>query len=181
MSDTREKQLPAPEVVLVAAVGENGVIGSAGDMPWRLSSDLKRFKRLTTGHPVLMGRKTFVSIGRPLPGRTNIVVTRDSGFSHEGIHVVASLKAGLETAQQVATDAGKDAVMVIGGGEIYAATMDIADRLEITRVHASPAGDTRFPVIDPALWLETTRETPERGEKDSADVTFLTYHRRRSA
>ena len=97
--------------------------------------------------------------GRPLPGRTNIVVTRDSGFSHEGIHVVASLKAGLETARQVATDAGKDAVMVIGGGEIYAATMDIADRLEITRVHASPAGDTRFPVIDPALWLETTRET----------------------
>ena len=178
MSDTPEQKRPAPEIVLVAAVGENGVIGSAGDMPWRLSSDLKRFKRLTYGHPVLMGRKTFASIGRPLPGRTNIVITRDAGFSHAGVQVAGSLEAGLEAARQVAADTGVPDVMVIGGGEIYAATIGVANRLEITRVHASPDGDTRFPEIDPSLWRETDRETPERGERDSAAVTFLTYHRR---
>ncbi|WP_349357626.1 dihydrofolate reductase [Stappia sp.] len=168
----------APELVLVAAVGENGVIGADGDMPWRLSTDLKRFKRLTLGHPVIMGRKTFESIGRPLPGRANIVVTRDAAWAHEGVETVASLDAAIALAGAQARAEGTGAVMVIGGGEIYAATLPLADRLEITRVHLAPEGDTHFPRIDPGMWREVARETPERGAKDSADVTFLTYRRR---
>lgn len=167
-----------PQIVLVAAAAENGVIGAVGGMPWRLSSDLKRFKRLTSGHPVVMGRKTFASIGRPLPGRTNIVITRDPGFAHEGLRVVATPAEGLALAGEIARADGVDAIMVIGGGQIYAATIGRADRLEITRVHATPEGDTRFPDIDPAIWRETAREIPQRGPKDSADVTFLTYSRR---
>jgi len=168
----------APELVLVAAVGENGVIGAEGDMPWRLSTDLKRFKRLTLGHPVIMGRKTFESIGRPLPGRVNIVVTRDAAWAREGVETVASLDAAIALAGAQARASRCGAVMVIGGGEIYAATLPLADRLEITRVHLAPLGDTHFPRIDPAMWREVARETPERGAKDSADVTFLTYRRR---
>lgn len=162
-----------PEIVLIAAVGENDVIGADGDMPWKLSTDLKHFKRLTLGHPVVMGRKTFESIGRPLPGRANIVVTRDAGWAHEGVARAASLEEAFALAGKTATDA----VMVIGGGTIYAAALPLADRLEITRVHASPAGDTLFPKIDPQEWREVARETPPRGEKDTADVTFLTYRR----
>lgn len=162
-----------PEIVLIAAVGENDVIGADGDMPWKLSTDLKRFKRLTLGHPVVMGRKTFESIGRPLPGRRNIVVTRDAGWAHEGVVRATSL----DEAFALAGETAGDAVMVIGGGTIYAAALPLADRLEITRVHAAPAGDTLFPKIDPQEWREVARETPPRGEKDTADVTFLTYRR----
>ncbi|MBC2860418.1 dihydrofolate reductase [Stappia sp. 28M-7] len=162
-----------PEIVLIAAVGENDVIGSDGDMPWKLSTDLKRFKRLTLGHPVVMGRKTFESIGRPLPGRRNIVVTRDAGWAHEGVARAGSL----DEAFALAGETAGDAVMVIGGGTIYSAALPMADRLEITRVHAAPAGDTLFPKIDPQLWQEVARETPPRGEKDTADVTFLTFRR----
>ena len=162
-----------PEIVLIAAVGENDVIGADGDMPWKLSTDLKRFKRLTLGHPVVMGRKTFESIGRPLPGRRNIVVTRDAGWAHEGVARAGSL----DEAFALAGETAGDAVMVIGGGTIYSAALPMADRLEITRVHAAPAGDTLFPKIDPQLWQEVARETPPRGEKDTADVTFLTFRR----
>ncbi|GGE85484.1 dihydrofolate reductase [Stappia taiwanensis] len=168
-----------PELVLVAAVGENGVIGVDGAMPWHLSSDLKRFKRITLGCPVVMGRKTFQSIGRPLPGRENIVVSRDGDWARDiaGITLVSSLEDGLAAATDSARRAGASAVMVIGGGQIYAATIDQADRLEITRVHVSPKGDTRFPDIDPARWVEVARETPDPGPKDSAAMTFLTYRR----
>jgi dihydrofolate reductase len=166
-----------PEIVLVAAVGENGVIGSDGDMPWKLSTDLKRFKRLTIGHPVVMGRKTFESIGRPLPGRHNIVVTRDAGWAHEGATRAVSLEEAFALAFDAAGDAEAGMVMIVGGGEIYAAAMPLADRLEITRVHATPEGDTRFPEIDPRIWREVAREAPERGARDSASVTFLTYRR----
>lgn len=169
-----------PEIVLVAAVGENDVIGSDGDMPWKLSTDLKRFKRLTLGCPLVMGRKTFQSIGRPLPGRENIVVSRDFGWAQgiDGITQAGSLDDALERARAGAGDTGADAIMVVGGGQIYEATLPRADRLEITRVHAEPAGDTLFPAIDPAIWQEVARETPERGPKDTANVTFLTYRRR---
>ncbi|SDU26029.1 dihydrofolate reductase [Stappia sp. ES.058] len=168
----------APALVLVAAVAENGVIGAKGDMPWRLSSDLKRFKRLTLGHPMIMGRKTFESIGRPLPGRTTIVVTRDPSWARDGVVTAPSLEAAIERAAEIAAADGVDAVMVVGGGEIYAATLPRADRLEITQVHASPDGDAHFPHIDEHVWQETARETPERGPKDNADVTFLTYRRK---
>lgn len=172
-----------PEIVLVAAVGENGVIGSDGDMPWKLSTDLKRFKRLTLGCPVVMGRKTFQSIGRPLPGRDNIVISRDCSWADgiDGITRVGSLEAALERANTSIGDSGAGAIMIVGGGQIYEAALPRADRLEITRVHASPAGDTLFPDIDPGTWREVERETPPRGEKDTADVTFLTYRRREPA
>lgn len=166
-----------PEIVLVAAVGENDVIGADGDMPWKLSTDLKHFKRLTLGHPVVMGRKTFESIGRPLPGRANIVVTRDADWAHEGAARAASLDEAFALAADAAAQTGVCAIMVVGGGTIYAAALPLADRLEITRVHAAPAGDTLFPKIDPQKWREVARETPPRGEKDTADVTFLTYRR----
>ncbi|WP_156884610.1 dihydrofolate reductase [Stappia stellulata] len=169
----------APALVLVAAVAENGVIGAKGDMPWRLSSDLKRFKRLTLGHPMIMGRKTFESIGRPLPGRTTLVVTRDPDWTREGVVTAPSLDAALERAAGIASADGVDAVMVVGGGEIYAAALPRADRLEITQVHASPDGDAHFPQIDERVWQEVARETPERGAKDSTDVTFLSYRRKR--
>ena len=165
------------DICLIAAVAENGVIGRDNDMPWKLSSDLKRFKALTLGKPVVMGRKTFESIGRPLPGRPNIVVTRNPDFSAEGIEVVSSLDAALDLAKRLAAEEEVDEVMVIGGGALYADAIAHADRLYITRVHAAPEGDTRFPEIDPAIWTESARETCVRGERDSADMTFLTYRR----
>jgi dihydrofolate reductase len=154
----------APALVLVAAVAENGVIGAKGDMPWRLSSDLKRFKRLTLGHPMVMGRKTFESIGRPLPGRTTIVVTRDPSWTRDGVLTAPSLEAAMERSAEIAAADGVEAVMVVGGGEIYSAALPRADRLEITRVHASPDGDAHFPQIDERVWQEVARETPERGD-----------------
>ncbi|MEI2383783.1 dihydrofolate reductase [Breoghania sp. JC706] len=165
------------KICLIAAVAENGVIGRDNDMPWKLSSDLKRFKALTLGKPVVMGRKTFESIGRPLPGRPNIVVTRNPDFSAEGIEVVSSLDAALDLAKRLAAEEEVDEAMVIGGGALYADAIAHADRLYITRVHAAPEGDTRFPEIDPAIWMESARETCVRGERDSADMTFLTYCR----
>ncbi|WP_343035957.1 dihydrofolate reductase [Hongsoonwoonella zoysiae] len=167
-----------PEIVLIAAVADNGVIGAGNDMPWRLPSDLRRFKRLTVGRPVIMGRKTFQSIGKPLPDRPNIVVTRDASFNAKGANVVATVEAAVELARELARNRGADSIIIMGGGEIYRATIALADRLEITRVHAMPEGDTHFPDIDVERWRETGREGPERGEKDSTDVTFVTYRRR---
>ena len=132
-------------IVLLAAVAENGVIGRDNALPWRLSSDLKRFKALTLGKPVVMGRKTYLSIGKPLPGRTNIVVTRDPNFRADGVVVATSVDAALEAARDDARRRGANEIMVIGGTEIFAQTMALADRLEITHVHARPAGDTFFP------------------------------------
>lgn len=167
-----------PEIVLIAAVADNGVIGAGNDMPWRLPSDLRRFKRLTVGRPVIMGRKTFQSIGKPLPDRPNIVITRDASFDAKGAHVVATVEAAVELARKLAGETDADSVVIMGGGEIYRATIALADRLEITRVHAMPDGDTHFPDIDVESWRETDREGPQRGEDDSAEVTFVTYRRR---
>jgi dihydrofolate reductase len=164
-------------IAIVAAVAENGVIGNGGAMPWRLSSDLRRFKALTLGKPVVMGRKTFDSIGKPLPGRTNVVVSRRADYAAEGIVVVPDLETALRRAAAVAST-GADEVMVIGGGEIYRATIGRADRLYITHVEASPDGDVHFPTIDPATWTAVSSETVPRGEKDSAATTFVVYERR---
>jgi dihydrofolate reductase len=164
-------------LALVAAVADNGVIGIEGAMPWRLSTDMKRFRRLTMGKAVVMGRKTFAAIGKPLDGRTNVVVTRQPGFSAPGVIVAPGLEAGLAAARQAAEAAGEEEVMVIGGGEIYAAAMPHAGRLYVTHVHARPEGDTRFPAIDPALWRPMAQEDVPAGEKDSASTTFVTYER----
>lgn len=166
-----------PRLVLVAAVAENGVIGHDGDMPWRLSSDLRRFRALTWGRPLIMGRRTFASIGKPLPGRDSVVVSRDRGFAPEGVTVVHDVEAALAEAARLAAVRGVDEVMVVGGGELYAALIGRADALRLTRVHAAPEGDVHFPPIDPARFRETLREGPVQGERDSAAVTFVDYER----
>ena len=162
---------------IIAAVAENGVIGAGNAMPWRLASDLKRFKALTMGKPVIMGRKTYESIGKPLAGRVNIVVTRQNGFAPDGVTVAPSVDAALVTAEEGALAAADDEIMVIGGGEIYHAAFDRADRLYITHVETMPEGDTRFPAIDPAVWRATTAERLPSGPKDSAATTFVIYER----
>ncbi len=164
-------------VALIAAVGANGVIGDGSGMPWRLSTDMKRFKALTMGKPVVVGRKTFETFGKPLPGRTNIVVTRRADYRPEGVIVAAGLADALARAAAVAAAAGGDEVMVIGGGEVYAEAMARADRLYITHVSAEPAGTTHFPTIDPEVWRAVSREAVPAGEKDSAATVFAVYER----
>jgi dihydrofolate reductase len=164
-------------VVLLAAVADNGVIGRDNALPWRLSTDLKRFKALTLGRPVVMGRKTFLSIGKPLPGRTNIVVTRDPGFRADGAVVVHSVEAALEAARADASRRGAGEVMVIGGTEIFEQTMALADRLEITHVHAQPEGDVYFPTIDLKRWREVARSEQPAGPQDDASASYVTYRR----
>lgn len=166
------------ETVIVSAVAANGVIGADNAMPWRLPSDLKHFKALTLGKPVVMGRKTFESLGKPLPGRPHVVISRQAIDLPEGVHLVDSLDAALELAGKLAAESGAAEVMIIGGGQIYAQAIAHADRLELTRVHASPEGDTVFPAVDRDVWQLAAEQAGERSEKDSADVTFQTYRRR---
>ncbi len=140
-------------VVLVAAVADNGVIGRGGEIPWRLPEDMRHFREVTTGHSVVMGRVTYDSIGRALPGRTNIVVTRDPRWRAEGVTAVGSLDEAMAVAEQVTGD-----VMVIGGAQIYAAAILLADAQVLTEVHQSPDGDTFYPDFDRSQWEETRRE-----------------------
>lgn len=168
-----------PLLDIVVAMAENGIIGRDGDMPWRLPTDLRHFKALTLGKPMVMGRRTFEAIGRPLPGRETIVVSRDPAFAPDGVSVLSDLDAALETAGASAEAKGVASFVVAGGGVLYAATIGRADRLYVTRVAASPEGDTRFPPIDPALWVLDAAEPMARGERDSADATFETWLRRR--
>jgi dihydrofolate reductase len=165
------------DIVLVAAVAENGVIGRAGGLPWRLKSDLQQFRALTIGKPIVMGRRTWASLGRPLPHRTNIVVTRDPAFAASGAVVTPSLPVALAVARGDALRRGADAIMVIGGGDIYAQAMPLAIRLEITHVHARPDGEAVFPPIDPAVWRETARRDVPPGPDDEANCTRVTYVR----
>jgi dihydrofolate reductase len=167
------------EIVLVAAVADNGVIGSHGAIPWRLKSDMQRFKALTSGKPVVMGRKTFASIGRPLPGRTNIVVTRDARFHAPGVVVATSFADARAVALGDALRRSAAEIAVIGGAEIYAQWMESAHRLEITEVHARPEGDTYFAAIDPAAWQEVARVRNPAGSADSADFSYVTYRRQK--
>lgn len=162
---------------IIVAVADNGVIGNAGDLPWRISSELKNFRRLTMGKPLVMGRKTFESIGGPLDGRDMIVVTRNSAFEASGVHIVGSLEAGVETGKRFAKDRGVDEVMVIGGGEIYRAALAFADRIYLSEIHTRPDGDTTFPDLDPQIWQETSREAHAAGPKDSADFSVVVLER----
>jgi dihydrofolate reductase len=168
----------APEIVFVIAVAENGVIGRNNEIPWRLKADMQRFKALTLGKPVVMGRKTFLSMKRPLPGRTNIVMTRDASFAAAGAVVTTSLATALEVARGDALRRGVSEIAVIGGADVYAQWLDRADRLEITEVHAQPEGDTRFASPDPARWQETARERHAAATGDSADYSYVTWRRR---
>ncbi|HXZ46278.1 MAG TPA: dihydrofolate reductase [Pseudolabrys sp.] len=166
------------KIVLVAAIGENSVIGQNGQLPWHLKSDLQHFRRITMNRPVIMGRKTHESIGKVLPGRTNIVLTRDLTLVAAGAVLATSLDAALGFARTDAAKRGVDEVMVIGGSDIFAATMPMAERLEITYVHLAPEGDAYFPEIDPEIWQEVAREDHSAGPDDDADFTLVTYTRR---
>jgi len=168
-----------PSIVIIVAVADNGVIGAGNAIPWRLKTDLRRLKALTIGRPVVMGRKTFESLPRrPLPGRTNIVVTRDAGFRGPGALVTTSLPDALALARADALRRSVAEIAVIGGAEIYARCMDVADRLELTEVHARPEGDTCFPAIDKVQWEEVSRVPNPAGPDDSAAFTYVTYCRR---
>ena len=166
------------KIVLVAAIGENNVIGRAGQLPWRLKSDLQHFRKLTLNRPVIMGRKTYLSIGKPLADRTNIVLTSDLGLIAPGAVLATSLDAALSFAREDAKKRGVDEIMIIGGSDVFAAMMPRADRLEITYVHASPQGDALFPPIDPAVWQELARQEHAAGPNDSASFAVATYLRR---
>ncbi len=146
------------KISLIAALADNGVIGRDNKLPWHLPGDLKYFKAVTYGKPVVMGRKTWESLGRPLPGRTNIVITRQPGYVANGAKVVATLEAALQLAEQVALIDGQDECVVIGGAEIYALALPRCDRLYLTEVHAQVDGDAFFPPFDRTRWREVQRE-----------------------
>ena len=167
-----------PKIVLIVAVAENGVIGANGAIPWRLKSDMQRLKAMTIGKPVVMGRKTFISLRRPLPGRTNIVITRDANFRAAGAVVTTSFADAHAVAIGDALRRLATEIAVIGGAEIYAQWIGIADRLELTEVHARPAGDTYFAAIDAADWQEAARVRNPAGPDDSVPFSYVTYIRR---
>ncbi len=164
-------------IALVVAVAENGVIGRDGELPWRLPSDLKRFRKLTLGKPMIMGRKTYDSIGKPLDGRDTIVVTRRPDFNPPGVHRAASVAEALALGHELAARRGADEVTVVGGEEIFRLVLARADRIYLTKVHAAPAGDTRFDSPDPRIWRETAREPMPQGPNDQYPADFIVLER----
>jgi dihydrofolate reductase len=173
--------MPAgPDIILIAAVAENGTIGRGNALPWRLKSDMQHFRALTMGKPLIMGRKTFLSIGKPLKGRTTIVVTRERAFMTAGAVVAPSLDVALSAARGDALRRHADAIVVAGGAEIYAQALPFASRLLITRVHRRVDGDALFPTIDPEIWREAAREEHAPAEGDDGAFAFVTYQRQSS-
>ena len=163
------------QIVHVVAVADNGVIGRDGGLPWHLSSDLKHFKACTMGKPMIMGRKTFDSIGRPLPGRTSIVVTRDPDYTAEGTTVVSSIDQAVDLARTVARESGVSEIAIVGGGNIYQQTLNICDRVELTRIHLSPDGDVTYPDLPLTDWREIRRE--DQVSPDGIGYAFITMER----
>jgi dihydrofolate reductase len=165
------------DIIIVAAVAENGIIGRDNTLPWRLKSDMAHFRALTIGKPVVLGRKTFASIGKPLAGRTTIVISRDQSFSAPGIVVAPNLESALATARGDALRRNASAIIVAGGADIYAQALPLATRLVITEVRKRVDGDARFPAIDSKLWREITRSEQKAGPEDEAELAFVTYQR----
>ena len=168
---------PNIRIALVIARAENGVIGVNGKLPWHISSDLQYFKRVTLGKPVIMGRKTFQSIGRPLPRRTNIVVTRDASWQAAGTVAAQDLHAAFALAYEDAHRTGTDEVMVIGGADIFKQTLSRADRVYVTEVHADFAGDTFWTEPLPAGWHETSRERHAADSPGGSEFSFVVWDR----
>ena len=164
-------------VALIAAVANNGVIGKGNHLPWHLPADFAHFKRVTMGKPMIMGRKTFESIGRPLPGRTNIVVSRQEGYQPDGVLVISSLEAALEHAQEIAKADRANEVMVGGGAEIYREAMPHADRMYITQVELEPDGDAYFPAIDFEQWKPGGEINVTPHPSDTASFRVRVYRR----
>jgi dihydrofolate reductase len=169
------------DIVLLAAVAKNGVIGRGNALPWRLKSDMIHFRTLTMGKPVVIGRKTYLSIGKPLKGRTTIVVSRDPGFAAPGIVVAPNLPSALAAARGDALRRGCDTIVVAGGAEIYAQALPLAAALVITEVHKRVDGDALFPSIDPAIWRETARSEREPAADDEVSFAFVSYERATAA
>ena len=166
------------KIVLIAAFAQNRVVGINNTLPWHLPEDLKYFKRTTSGKAIIMGRKTYDSIGRPLPNRTNIVISRNSDFQAEGVRVVASLEAAIELAKEVNFINDVQEVMIIGGASIYEAALPIADRLYLTHVHAEIEGDAYFPEVNFKQWLEVSREDYQASDKNPYDYSFVVYDKK---
>src|SRR5262249_4331093 len=177
----RYKAPPVLDIIVLAAVAENGVIGSGNALPWRLRSDMQHFRALTLGKPVIMGRKTFLSVGKPLKGRTNIVVSRDREFAAAGAVVAPHLDAAFAAARGDALRRQADAIVVAGGAGIYAQALPLAPRLVITEVRRGVAGDAHFPAIDPAHWRETARAEHAPAAGDDSAFAFVTYERQSAA
>jgi dihydrofolate reductase len=165
------------DIVLIAAIAENGIIGRGNALPWRLKSDMAHFRAITMGKPVVMGRKTYLSIGKPLKGRTTIVVSRDSAFAAPGATVAPSLDAALAAAHGDALRRGADAIVIAGGAEIYAQVLDRATQLAITKVHLTADGDARFPPVDMRHWREIARKECPAGADDDAAFAIIDYVR----
>lgn len=166
---------------LIAAVARNGVIGADGTLPWRIPADLRRFRALTMGKPVVMGRKTYASIGRTLPGRANIVLTRDPAFRADGVETAPDLDAALALAERRAADSGAVEIFVIGGAQIYAAAMARADRLYLTEVDAQIAGDAHFPAFDRVDWQDAAAPEDFPAEAGAPPARLVVLERRKRA
>ena len=167
----------AARIAFVVAVAENGIIGRNGALPWQLPSDLKRFRKLTLGKPMIMGRKTYASIGRPLDGRDTIVVTRAKDFSAPGVHVAQSIEEAIALGRALAAKRGADEVAVIGGEEVFRLALPLANRIYLTLVHGQPPGDTRFELPDAKIWRETAREPMVQGPGDQYPADFVVLER----
>lgn len=155
---------------IVVAIGEKNEIGADNQLLWHLPKDLKHFKDLTSGHPIIMGRKTYESIGKALPNRTNIVISRKKNWFEEGILIVGSIKEAVKFAKKI-----DENIFIIGGGNIYEQTMEVADKLEVTLVKAQLEADTFFPKIDPKIWKLTDEAFHEKDDKNQYDFSFQTY------
>jgi dihydrofolate reductase len=167
-------------LAFVVAVAENGVIGRDGRLPWRLPSDLKRFRALTLGKPVIMGRKTFASIGKPLAGRDNIVLSRQPSFHPPGVMVAARLEDAIALGRRLAAQKGLEEVAIIGGAEIFRATLPLADRIYLTLVKAAPEGETRMLSLAPETWQQTACEPMLQGPGDQYSADFIVLDRKKS-
>jgi len=166
------------KIAMIAAVARNGVIGNEQDIPWRIPSDFAFFKRTTMGKPMVMGRKQYETVGKPLPGRTNIIVTRDPDFRAEGTVVVHTLDEALRRAAEIAARDGVNEVMIIGGGTIYEQLMPRADRLYISHVDLEPEGNVHFPPIEPELWRVVEEPEVASDPRDAAQYRVKVYERR---
>ncbi len=163
---------------MIVAMAENRVIGVNNKLPWYLPNDLKYFKQVTLGKPIIMGRKTFESIGKPLPGRTNIVITRNSSWQAEGVKVCNSLDQSYKLAEAICEIDGQNELMIIGGDQIYQSSLSEVDRIYLTQVHASVAGDAWFPEVDWSLWEEVAREDFKATEPNPYDYSFVVFDRK---
>lgn len=166
------------DIAIIAAVAENGVVGAKGGLPWRVKADFRRFRAITMGKPIIMGRKTFDSIGRPLDGRDNVVVTRQSGWRHEGVVAASSLEEALAAAKKAAAARGASEIFVIGGGELFREALPLASRVYVTHIKAAPEGDVWFPKLPAEAWIERRREPLAASEGDTAEALQIVYERR---